>query len=157
MPPRRCNKFARSNFPCQGWGRRGSLAFSLSMSSGYLWPSKLQIKTVIVHSFARDRSVSRKSVYGARYRYPVIAYWIHERFRIYFGLDSNTLQDSIWRGVFFYTWKNSINLRIRWRDGLIFRRPIGTILLNREKWFDNKAKGDYRLRVYRPLSFEIGD
>lgn len=65
---------------------------------GYLWPSKLQIKTVIVHSFARDRSVSsesRKSVYGARYRpsysllNPRTLPYIYICIYIYFGLDSN--------------------------------------------------------------------
>lgn len=38
-------------------------------SAGYLWPSKLQIKTVIVHSFAGDRSASRKSVYASEPSY----------------------------------------------------------------------------------------
>lgn len=58
---------------------------------GYLWPPKLQIKTVIVHSFARDRSVSSApgNRFTARVIGPVIAYWIHQRFDIYFGLDSN--------------------------------------------------------------------
>lgn len=75
-------------------GGGGSLAFSLSVSmssGGYLWPPKLQIKTVIVHSFARDRSVSSApgNRFTARVIGPVIAYWIHQRFDIYFALDSN--------------------------------------------------------------------
>ena len=86
--PRRCNKFARSNFLCLERGGEG-----VNDNRG-----RDKIKTVIVHSVARDRSVSsesRKSVYGARYRpsysllNPRTLPYIYICIYIYFGLDSN--------------------------------------------------------------------